>query len=152
MTTSIASSSKTSREVDVITALKEDIETNIDTVSELRGKHLYVYDPSQLSQAQQRTGLPFVIFHYAGIRQAIKSHDVYFDMYFIAKSASLNQIQGTKVVPTATEILQKLRKAMACNHSSTQRKWELDTELPDFGVDDKLIYRQRWLTSYQIIR
>jgi len=142
----------TTKETDVITALKEDIETNIDAVSELKGNHLYVYDPAQLSQAQQRTALPFVIFHYSGIRRANKSHDVYFDLYLIAKSASLNQIQNTRVVPTATEILQKLRKEMACNSTATQRKWELDTELPDFGVDDKLIYRQRWVTSYQIIR
>ncbi len=142
----------TTKETDVITALKEDIETQIDTVSEIKGKHLYVYHPAQISKAQQRTSLPFVIFHYSGMRRANKSHDIYFDLYLIANSASLNQIQNTKVVPTVTEILQKLRKAMGCNSAATQRKWELDTELPDFGVDDKLIYRQRWVTSYQIIR
>jgi hypothetical protein len=142
----------TDKSTDVLTALKEDIETNINACPELKGKHLYVYDPAQLSQAQQRTSLPFVIFHYAGMRPAIKSHNIFFDLYLIGNSASLNQIQNTQVVPTITEILQKLRKSMACNTTATQRKWELDTELPDFGVDDKLIYRQRWFTSYQIIR
>jgi len=136
---------------DVITALKEDIEAQINTIPELVDKSLYVYDPSQLSSAHQRLPLPCVIFHYAGLRLGIKKHDVIFDVYLVAKAESLNQIVGSNVVPTATELLQRLRKAMACNTASTQRKWNLESELPNFGVDDKLVYRQRWTTAYQII-
>lgn len=142
----------TSRETDVITALKEDIELQINTVSELSGKSIYVYDPSQLSQAHTKISLPCVIFHYAGMRAVTKSHDVIFDMYLIAKAESLNQVKGLNVVPTATELLQQLRKAMACNTAATKRSWNLESESPSFGVDDKLIYRQRWVTAYQIIR
>jgi hypothetical protein len=142
----------TDKAVDAIQAFREDIEANIDAVSELKGRHMYVYDPAQLSTAQQRTALPFLIFHYAGLRPSGKSHDMYFDLYLVTNAASLNQIQNTKVVPTATEIIQKLRKSMACNTGASQRKWELELELPDFGNDDKIIYRQRWFTSYQIIR
>lgn len=142
----------TDTSTDVVTALKEDIELQINSVTELNGKGVYVYDPSQLSQAHTKIALPCVIFHYAGIRQAIKSHDVVFDMYLIAKAESLNQITGNTVVPVATELLQRLRKAMACNTAATNRSWNLESESPAFGVDDKLVYRQRWVTSYQIIR
>ena len=141
----------TTTATDVITALKEDIETQIDTVPELKDKSLYVYDASQLGASQQRLTLPCVIFHYAGMRLGQRKHDVVFDLYLVAKAESLNQVKGLNVVATATEILQKLRKAMACNTSSTQRSWNLESEQPNFGVDDKLVYRQRWVTAYQII-
>jgi len=141
----------TTTKTDVITALKEDIELQVNTIPELANKSIYVYDPAQLSAAHTRVSLPCIIFHYAGMRQAIKKHDVVFDVYLIAKAESLNQIKGTKVVPTATEILQRLRKAMACNTAATKRNWNLESEQPSFGVDDKLIYRQRWVTAYQII-
>jgi len=141
----------TTTATDVITALKEDIETQVNTVSELNKKSLYLYDPSQLSAAHTRLSLPCLIFHYAGMRIAGKKHDVVFDLYLVAKAESLNQVQGLNVVPTATEILQRLRKAMACNTSATTRSWNLESESPSFGVDDKLIYRQRWVTAYQII-
>jgi hypothetical protein len=141
----------TTTATDVITALKEDIELQINTVSELNNKSIYVYDPAQLSAAHTRLSLPCVIFHYSGMRHIGKKHDVVFDMYLVAKAESLNQVQGLNVVPTATELLQKLRKAMACNTSATTRAWNLESELPSFGVDDKLIYRQRWVTAYQII-
>lgn len=141
----------TTTKTDVITALKEDIELQINTIPELLNKFIYVYDPAQLSAAHTRIALPCVIFHYSGMRQVGKKHDVVFDTYLIAKAESLNQIAGSNVVPTATELLQKLRKAMACNTSATTRVWNLESELPSFGVDDKLIYRQRWVTAYQII-
>ncbi len=141
----------TTTATDVITALKEDIELQVNTIPELTGKSIYVYDPAQLSAAHTRIALPCIIFHYSGMRQVGKKHDVVFDVYLIAKAESLNQITGSKVVPTATELLQRLRKAMACNMAATKRSWNLENESPSFGVDDKLIYRQRWVTAYQII-
>lgn len=141
----------TTTATDVITALKEDIELQVNTISELRKKSLYVYDPEQLSAAHTRLSLPCVIFHYVGMRLGTKKHDVVFDLYLVAKAESLNQVEGLNVVPTATELLQRLRKAMACNTSSTTRNWRLESEQPNFGVDDKLVYRQRWVTAYQII-
>ena len=142
----------TTTATDVITALKEDIELQVNSISELEGKAIYVYAADQLSQAHTKISLPCVIFNYAGMRGATKHHQVVFDVYLIAKAESLNQIKGNTSVPTATEILQRLRKAMACNTAATQRSWNLESEAPSFGVDDKLIYRQRWVTAYQIIR
>lgn len=142
---------------DVIGALAEGLEELIDTIPELEGKSLYVYDPVQLSTNQQRFSLPAVIFHYAGMLQTGQKHTVYFHVYLIGRAESLTQIKGSTTnknttVTAVTTLLQSLRKGIACNTSSTNRDWKLESELPNFGVDDKLIYRQRWSTSYQIIR
>lgn len=142
----------TTTATDVITALKEDIELQINSVTELNGKGIYVYAADQLSQAHTKISLPCVIFNYSGMRSATKHHQVVFDVYLVAKAESLNQIKGNVSVPTATELLQRLRKAMACNMAATKRSWNLESESPSFGADDKLIYRQRWVTTYQIIR
>lgn len=136
---------------DVIQALAEDVAARVAEVTEIVGS-ICIYSPDQLSTNQQRIQLPAVLYLYTGMRQISKHHDVFFDLYFIANAESLTQVKGHTAKPTATEILQKLRKGMACNTSATSRGWELVAELPDFGFDDKLVYRQRWSTSYQIIR
>lgn len=142
----------TDRSVDVIAALQEELEGHINNVSELNGKSIYIYDPTQLSTNQQRLALPAVIYHYAGMRRVGDKHDVYFDLYLLGKAESLTQIKRSRTQLPTTTILQKLRKEIACNTSATRRDWRLENELPNFGVDDKLVYRQRWVTSYQIIR
>jgi len=142
----------TDKSTDVITALAEQLGALIEAEPELKGKSLYIYSPSQLSSQQQRTALPTVLFNYSGMRKSGRHHDIVFDVYLITRSESLSQIKNSPRVPVATELLQRLRKAIACDEPTTQWKWELESELPDFGVDDKLIYRQRWVTSYQIIR
>lgn len=147
----------TTKDIDVIGALAEDLEVLIDTIPELSGKSLYVYDPAQLSTNQQRFSLPAVIYHYAGMIQSGQKHNVYFHVYLIGRAESLTQIKGSTAnknttVTSVTTLLQALRKGIACNTSITNRDWKLETELPNFGVDDKLIYRQRWSTTYQIIR
>lgn len=144
------------KSVDTIGALASDLETLIDTIPALKGKSLYIYDPSQLSTNQQRFSMPCVIYHYAGMLQAGGKHNVYFHVYLLGSAESLTQIKNNVVsnntLTSVTALLQTLRKAIACEVPSTSRSWHLESELPNFGVDDKLIYRQRWSTSYQIIR
>lgn len=137
---------------DVVTALKEDLEERFDAIPELKGKHWYIYATDQVSATQQRFELPAVMFVYIGMRHREKRWEVVFDVMLLAVAESLTQIKGNRRMPVATELLQRLRKEIACNKPRTNREWVLESETPDFSVDDKLVYRQRWVTSYQIIR
>ncbi len=137
---------------DAITALAEDIATILDSITGLKKKHQYIYTTEQISKAQQKYGLPVVLYAYGGMRQSSKHWEIFFDVFLIASAETLTQIKSNQQMPLATELLQRIRKGLACNKPRSNRSWELQSETPDFSVDDKLLYRQRWMTTYQIIR
>lgn len=143
----------TTKQEDVVQALAEDIDTLLKTITELKDATQYVYFSDQISITQQKHALPVVIFNYAGMRLSNRHHEIFFDLYLVAKAESNSQVTDSPDKLLATELLQRIRKAMGCEKPQTaQQRWVLESELPDFGVDDRLIYRQRWMTTYQIIR
>lgn len=136
--------------VDLIASLQESLEADIDTITGLKGKSTYIYSPAQLSLVSQSTHLPHVFYYYAGIIPDGKTHKCMFDLFLFAPAKSLTKIAGNVVMPTATALLQSLRKAIACDRPGTQRVWELLSEVPNFNEDDYLTYMQRWASNCQI--
>ena len=135
---------------DAITALAEDIEAVLATITELKGNYQYIAAPNQLSDNATRYALPAVFYHYAGIRIDGRNHNLYFDLYLFARAESLTKIKNNTVMPIATVVLQKIRKAIFCTKPKSNSQWVLESEIPDYTEGDHLIYRQRWSTNYKI--
>lgn len=135
---------------DLITAIQESLGAVIGDITALRNKHTYIYSPAQLADISGKTHLPHVFYNYAGIFAEGKTHNCIFDVYLFAPAVTLTKVTGNVVIPTATLLLNQLRKAIACSTPPTNRAWELMSEIPSFDEDDYLTYRQRWATHCQI--
>ncbi len=140
----------TEMSTDAVTALAEDIADVLTAVSDVSKSHHYIASPVQLDDEATRFALPAVFYHYAGIRQDGRNHDLFFDLFLFAKAESLIKIKSNSVMPLATAILQRIRKGMWCTTPKSRSGWVLTVEVPHYDLGDHLVYRQRWSTNYKI--
>ncbi len=140
---------------DAITALAQ-------SVTEITGTPLYVYDVEDIKFEQGRQGfdLPAVTVLYnsmslAGNDKRGTAADLIFDLYLIAgRDRTERQDSGAGAVKSAaTQALAALRSVFLadCVNAPSGRRWEFMREQP-VGIDeDWIVYLQRWRTRVMTI-
>ncbi len=147
---------------DVIQENADALTALIQSVTEVTGTPLYVYDVEEIKFEQGKGGfdLPAVTVLYnsmtlAGADKRGTAADLIFDVYLIAgrdRTERQDQKAGT-VKSEGTQALSAIRQVLLadCTKAPSGRAWEFMREQP-VGIDeDWIVYLQRWRTRVMTI-